>query len=198
MMGFCDDCDGHYERREEDDARRTIYSDDDGIHDRAIAIWKQTVASLEDRVSDLTLQVDDVHMQIAMLTESRDQEQARAQELFDLVADLDCALIRERGLQGVLAASEEEQSTMKLKLDEHHVTIKYWVNVNESLQKELEEARTNTFSLRRRRTSWRLLCGIGAIMALMTDGLTTPFKIRTIYLLTTRTIHLPRSVLVTE
>ena len=24
MMGFCDDCDGHYERREEDDARRTI------------------------------------------------------------------------------------------------------------------------------------------------------------------------------
>ena len=36
---------------------------------------------------------------------------------------------------------------MKLKLDENHMTIKYWVSENESLQKELEEARTNNLQL---------------------------------------------------
>ena len=48
---------------------------------------------------------------------------------------------------GLLA---EEYAKLSAKLDEKHMTIKYWVDENEGLQKELEEARTTHLQLEER------------------------------------------------
>ena len=48
---------------------------------------------------------------------------------------------------GLLA---EEIAKLSAKLDGTHMTIKYWVDENEGLQKELEEARTTHLQLEER------------------------------------------------
>ena len=48
---------------------------------------------------------------------------------------------------GLLA---EENAMRSAKLDEKHMTIKYWVDENEGFQEELEEARTTRLQLEER------------------------------------------------
>ena len=72
------------------------------------------------------------------------------EESFTDLLSLETLILTKNGISAIRRGTFRNLPSLeKLKLDENHMTIKYWVNENESLQKELEEARTNSRQLER-------------------------------------------------